>query len=502
MQYQGRTLHFTPAYIQGLAEAFRSGAYDQVSFQLADSANSHTNDPERHRGTIVDMKAQADGLYVMLQPTERGEQVLRENPYLGVSARIVEQYQRSDGAFYPAAIQHVLGTLDPRIPNLGQWEPVDMSNGSDSAITIDLSNYSFAGEPAPGAALPGLDELSDEELADLIDVLDEVGLLDGGYDDGGELDDDELEALMQAAEDGDPDAFSEFGETFSARAQAEQARQDARAAAIVEDTIGPRLRREEDRIARTFSRAAAGVYDGQQLDFASESAAIELAVATGRGNCGPADEYGRCSSRYHDLGCSADATAVELTGPKGYSHGWVKEALGLGSATEAAARGAGLPLEPGDLPPHQQRAYRKMRAIGHPHSRALAFARRAGAAAGRGLGVGEATRVFNQANTVHGDPDDLDEPWYEVPQGTIELAHELAIDWGLDGTPGDPARRRTLTCCGHRPSRSASRMRCTGRWATPARPSPRPGHLTPASARSARNWGSEMSQPEPRPSRW
>lgn len=54
-----------------------------------------------------------DGLYVTAQLTERGEAVLRDNPYLGVSARIVEQYRRADGKFYPAAMQHVLATLDP-----------------------------------------------------------------------------------------------------------------------------------------------------------------------------------------------------------------------------------------------------------------------------------------------------------------------------------------------------------------------------------------------------
>ena len=136
------------------------------------------------------MKAQADGLYVTLQPTERGEAILRENPYLGVSARIVEQYQRSDGTFFPAAIQHVLGTLDPRIPNLGQWEPVNLASGG-SVITIDLSNLSFASEPVPADLLDGL---SDDELADLIDVLGEVE--DGDYGDDDELTDEELEALM------------------------------------------------------------------------------------------------------------------------------------------------------------------------------------------------------------------------------------------------------------------------------------------------------------------
>ena len=34
-----------------------------------------------------------------------------------MSARIVEDYARSDGKFFTAAVQHVLGTLDPRIPD-------------------------------------------------------------------------------------------------------------------------------------------------------------------------------------------------------------------------------------------------------------------------------------------------------------------------------------------------------------------------------------------------
>ena len=138
------------------------------------------------------------------------------------------------------------------------------------------------------------------------------------------------------------------------------------------------------------------------------------------------------------------SAAVELAGPKGYSHGWVKEALGLGSATEAAARGAGLPLEQPGLQPHQQRVYHKMRAIGHSHSRALAFARRAGAAAGRALGVGAATHVFNQSNPVHGDPDDLDEPWYEVPQQPSSWPASSAMTGDCTRTlPASPARSRT-----------------------------------------------------------
>lgn len=217
IEYQGRTLHFTPGYLAGLAAAFKDKAYDQVSFQLADAGNTHTNDPERHRGTIVDFQAEPDGLWMVLSPTDRGEQVLKENPYLGVSARIVEQYQRADGKFYPAAVQHVLGTLDPRIPGLGAWEAIEAAN--TPSLVIDLTGSSYAGQevetmpemtpqqqanlskllnmdpaaldrllgtqapPAPPApngsgTLPVTDddELTDEELADLIAAMDDEEL--------------------------------------------------------------------------------------------------------------------------------------------------------------------------------------------------------------------------------------------------------------------------------------------------------------------------------------
>ena len=221
INYQGRTLKFTQDYLDGLEQAFQDRAYDQVSFQLADAQNTHTNDPERHRGTVVDMRCDPNGpdgpgLYMYLNPTQRGEQVLKDNPYLGVSARIVEQYERSDGKFYPAAIQHVLGTLDPRIPGLGAWQAIEAANTPQ--LVIDLTSASYAGQenampdltpqqqanlstlldmdpaaltrliaggnggtpPTPPAGDANPDDLTDAELADLIDAMsdDELGLLE------------------------------------------------------------------------------------------------------------------------------------------------------------------------------------------------------------------------------------------------------------------------------------------------------------------------------------
>ena len=229
VEYKGRLLHFTRDYLGQLAAAFTGRAYDQVPFQLADAANTHTNDPERTRGEITAMELGDDGLYITAELTEDGEKVLAANPKLGVSARIVEDYARSDGKHYPAAIQHVLGTLDPRIPGLGGWEAIEAASPVPDEV-IDLSASVFAGGggaehaappappqpvPAPAAqeespegtgTMPDLDALTDEQkarLAALLDLPDEQ--LDALAAGGLVLTPDELLALTGAADDGPAD---------------------------------------------------------------------------------------------------------------------------------------------------------------------------------------------------------------------------------------------------------------------------------------------------------
>jgi hypothetical protein len=362
--YQGRTLHFTRSYLDGLAAAFADRAYDQVSFQLADSANSHTNDPERHRGTIVAMDSEPDGLYITLDPTPRGHQVLQDNPYLGVSARIVEQYARADGRFYPAAIQHVLGTLDPRIPGLGPWTAVEMSNAGGSAVIIDLSGARWAG-----------DELSGAELADLIEAVTDVYGPDA--EDYDEISDAELDAIIAAGTEDDvsydDDGLAEFGAAFDRSYAAQAALEAARQQAALEDTIAP-ARRDEDRLARAVSRASQGLYGtSPALGFANEAAAVELAAATGRGPCGPLDEYGRCSSRYHALECA-----------HGHGVDWLAE--------------SGAPRE--------------------TYQAALA-------------NWSDGLDLAGVPYAVWGDTDDPDAATALIPFATVELAHAMAGDLGL-----------------------------------------------------------------------
>ena len=137
VEYQGRQLKFSRDYLSGLVSAFRDRAYDFCPIQVADSSNKHTNAPEATRGKITDMDLADDGLWITAELGADGEKMLSQYPEMGISARIVENYARSDGKFYPAAVQHALITLDPRVPALGSWQPVDMAN--DGQMIVDLS---------------------------------------------------------------------------------------------------------------------------------------------------------------------------------------------------------------------------------------------------------------------------------------------------------------------------------------------------------------------------
>ena len=214
VEYKGRLLHFTRDYLGQLVAAFTDRAYDQVPFQLADAQNTHTNDPERTRGWVKGMELGDDGLYVTAEVTEAGEKVLKDNPLLGVSARIVEDYARSDGLRFPAAVQHVLGTLDPRIPGLGAWQAIEAASPVPDRV-IDLSGGSFtdlsanpagdAGADLEGAApVADLGNLTGEQqarLAKLLDLDDDtLDLLAAG---GLVVTPEELDALAGAGEDED-----------------------------------------------------------------------------------------------------------------------------------------------------------------------------------------------------------------------------------------------------------------------------------------------------------
>jgi hypothetical protein len=206
ISYKGRELAFTRDYLDGLARAFRDQAYDQVPLQLAGDENKHTNDVERFGGKVTDMQVRGDGLWIGVQPTERGARVLADNPDVGVSARIVEAYDRSDGKFFPKAVQHVLATLDPRIPGLGSWQAVETSNDVD--VTYDLSGAQFAGEDTQ---MPDLNADQQARLAALLEIpVEKLAAL------AANLNTDQLARLTgEGSQDPDPAPATDDGDLLS-----------------------------------------------------------------------------------------------------------------------------------------------------------------------------------------------------------------------------------------------------------------------------------------------
>lgn len=240
ISYKGRKIAFTPEYLAGLAKAFNARAFDQVPFQLAPGDNSHTNDPERFRGEVRGFEATDDGLDLILAATEDGDEVLRKNPALGVSARIVEDYHRADGAFFPAAIQHVLGTLDPRITGMRPWQAIEAANDGDGEV-LDLTAEQYAppGQapepPPPPASQPpaepgtptqeehrmALTDAQEARLARLLDLPDDqfnAVLAAGGETAAGEGADDQLtdeqlqELIDSLPEDGEGEGDGTSGD--------------------------------------------------------------------------------------------------------------------------------------------------------------------------------------------------------------------------------------------------------------------------------------------------
>ncbi|HXJ27401.1 MAG TPA: hypothetical protein VNH17_16930, partial [Streptosporangiaceae bacterium] len=167
LDYSGRKLHFTREYLDNLVAAFKDRAFDACPLQLADASNSHTNEPDRAAGEVVGLESTDDGLYATVSATDKGSEILREHPNLGVSVRIVEDYQRQTGQgskAYPAALQHVLCTWAPRIASMKPWEPITCSEETDEVL--DLSALTFTTDGTAVVSNPEVANIGETDTAD------------------------------------------------------------------------------------------------------------------------------------------------------------------------------------------------------------------------------------------------------------------------------------------------------------------------------------------------
>lgn len=208
INYEGQTLDFDKAFLTDLANAFSEGAYDQVPFVFADPANAHNEDPDRFRGELTSVDLADDGLYGVFKVTKEGEKVLKDNPRLGVSARIRQGLEKADGRKFPRAIRHVLATMDPKVTGMRPWQAVDLSNAEDEDDdkVVDLTAQTYGGTDVAKSATkdkPNKDEttitvgdkiidlstMSDDDFTKFLDFT--SGIMDAEVVAEDEVDEDE-----------------------------------------------------------------------------------------------------------------------------------------------------------------------------------------------------------------------------------------------------------------------------------------------------------------------
>lgn len=136
-------LDFDKEYLHDLAN---NKAVDTLGFLLADKDNAHTMDPERWRGTVEQLEVREEGenpgLYgKIVFPSYEAAKAVLDNPDLGVSARIRENIQRSDGSTLSRGVIHVLGTLDPQVSGMSPWQATDLSTEQDDVLDLSDEEY-------------------------------------------------------------------------------------------------------------------------------------------------------------------------------------------------------------------------------------------------------------------------------------------------------------------------------------------------------------------------
>lgn len=145
LDVRGRKVEFTPAILRELIDTFRDGAMTQVPFVLANERNEHNDDPERFRGEVQALEADDLGLHALVETTDRGAELLRDNPKLPVSVRAFPPEQGLAGGRW--VLGHVCGTLDEVAKGMGPWAAVEASEGVE---VLDLSGGVFV--PSAGGS--------------------------------------------------------------------------------------------------------------------------------------------------------------------------------------------------------------------------------------------------------------------------------------------------------------------------------------------------------------
>lgn len=163
--YKGQKLNLTADVLKGYVKEFNNKAFDEVPFQLGGNESEHNNNPLLRRGTLAHMEhvpgKGLNGYFDFSMEPEMASYV-EKYPRFGVSARIEPAQKRADGREFGPAIQHIVGTLVPKINEMNPWDKVELSNVANTQDeVVDLSTELLDLE-----APPEIDFINDHPVKD------------------------------------------------------------------------------------------------------------------------------------------------------------------------------------------------------------------------------------------------------------------------------------------------------------------------------------------------
>ena len=184
IDYDGQKIDFDEDFHKDLALSHREGAYDQVPLVFADGENRHNMDPRNFGGEVLDIQyrgaAKGQGTWALIEADRDTDKILRKNPRLGVSARILQNINKADGRTFKRAVNHVLLTMNPRVSGMEPWQAVNLSDEGTDIEVVDLTAETYEegtpmGKPvtktkSTTSGKIDLSNLSDEQFETLLDL--------------------------------------------------------------------------------------------------------------------------------------------------------------------------------------------------------------------------------------------------------------------------------------------------------------------------------------------
>lgn len=135
-----KVIDFSPELLSKMAKNVKRKAFDNVPL-LAWHPDSSKVRPEDYFGELVDAEVDDKWLWGVFDLTERGAQLVSDNPNLPTSVGYDEKYHRKgDDKKFGPSIFHVATTYRPAVPGLGGWVPVELS---DEAEVVDLTEAKY-----------------------------------------------------------------------------------------------------------------------------------------------------------------------------------------------------------------------------------------------------------------------------------------------------------------------------------------------------------------------